>query len=61
MANVAHDYDPEAEARDQGAIDEIVRAGPRGTFAVAGVATAIVVAIYLVFYIAAYLPRGVVQ
>ena len=42
-------------------VDEIVRRGPSGTFAVAGVATAIVVAIYFAFYIFAYLPRGAVQ
>ena len=29
--------------------------------AVAGVATAIVVAIYLLFYVIVYLPRGAVQ
>ena len=31
-------------------VDEIVRRGPSGAFAVAGVATAIVVVIYLAFY-----------
>ena len=40
---------------------EIVRRGPSGTFAVAGVATAIVVLIYLAFYLFVYLPRGAVQ
>jgi hypothetical protein len=42
-------------------VDEIVSRGPSGTFAVAGVATAIVVAIYFAFYIFVYLPRGAVQ
>jgi hypothetical protein len=42
-------------------VDDIVRRGPGGAFAVAGVATAIVVAIFLAFYFMAYLPRGVVQ
>ena len=42
-------------------VDEIVQRGPVGAFAVAGVATAIVVAIYFVFYLAVYLPRGAVQ
>lgn len=50
--------DPGAE---QQAVDEIVARGPRGTFAVAGVATAIVVAIYVLFYFVVYLPRGAVQ
>ena len=48
----------EAEDRQ---VDEIVSQGPSGAFAVAGVATAIVVAIYFIFYLFAYLPRGVVQ
>lgn len=42
-------------------VDRIVAAGPSGAFAVAGVATALVVAIYVAFYVFAYLPRGVVQ
>lgn len=42
-------------------VDEIVSRGPTGAFAVAGVATAIVVAIYFIFYVAVYLPRGAVQ
>lgn len=42
-------------------VDRIVAAGPAGTFAVAGVATAIVVATVLLFYIFVYVPRGVVQ
>jgi hypothetical protein len=48
-------------AADQQSVDAIVASGPRGAFAVAGVATAIVVAIYLLFYFIVYLPRGVVQ
>ena len=42
-------------------VDEIVRRGPSGAFAVAGVATAIVVALYVLFYFVVYLPRGAVQ
>ena len=42
-------------------VDDIVRRGPGGAFAVAGVATAIVVAIFFAFSFLAYLPRGVVQ
>jgi hypothetical protein len=51
-----------AERSDEDArVDEIVRRGPMGTFAVAGVATAIVVIIYFLFYFVVYLPRGVMQ
>jgi hypothetical protein len=42
-------------------VERIVAEGPSGAFAVAGVATALVVAIYVAFYVFAYLPRGVVQ
>ena len=42
-------------------VHEIVGRGPSGAFAVAGVATAIVVAMYLAFYLLIYLPRGALQ
>jgi hypothetical protein len=42
-------------------IDAIVRSGPRGAIAVAGIATAIVVALWFAFYLLVFLPRGVVQ
>jgi hypothetical protein len=42
-------------------VDDIVRRGPAGTFALAGIATAIVVALYFGFYFFVYLPRGPVQ
>jgi hypothetical protein len=42
-------------------VDEIVRRGPGGAFAVAGVATAIVVLIFFLFYLLVFLPRGAVQ
>jgi hypothetical protein len=42
-------------------VDEIVARGPSGAFAVAGVATFIVVAMFFIFYFVVYLPRGAVQ
>lgn len=42
-------------------IDEIVSRGPSGAFAVAGVATVLVVAMFFLFYFVVYLPRGTVQ
>jgi hypothetical protein len=51
---------PDTGAEDA-AVEEIVSRGPAGTFAVAGLATAIVVALFLAFYFLVYLPRGVVQ
>jgi len=49
------------EQEEDRRVDEIVRRGPTGAFAVAGIATAIVVAIYFIFYFAVFLPRGAVQ
>jgi hypothetical protein len=48
-------------ALDDQRIEEIVRRGPAGTFAVVGVATFLVVAMFFIFYVFAFLPRGVVQ
>ena len=51
----------EAADAEDARVDEIVGRGPAGTFAVAGIATAIVVALYFAFYFFVYLPRGAVQ
>ncbi|MGZ5179703.1 MAG: hypothetical protein ACXWC6_03225 [Ramlibacter sp.] len=53
--------DPQTSDEEDRRVDEIVARGPSGAFAVAGVATAIVVAIYFIFYLVVYLPRGAVQ
>ncbi|MFL6548564.1 MAG: hypothetical protein ACJ8OJ_07695 [Povalibacter sp.] len=42
-------------------VEKIVARGPTGAFVVAGIASAIVVAIYFAFYFFVYLPRGAVQ
>ena len=49
------------DAAEDAAVEEILSRGPSGTFAVAGLATAIVVAIFFLFYFLVYLPRGAVQ
>lgn len=59
MADAIHERD--SAAAEQRQVDEIVSRGPGGAYAVAGVATAIVVAIYFLFYLVIYLPRGAVQ
>jgi len=58
---LAAPIDREDSVPDDRAVDEIVRQGPSGAWAVAGIATAIVVAIYFCFYFFIYLPRGAVQ
>jgi hypothetical protein len=56
------DIDDDAALADEDRrVDEIVAQGPRGAFAVAGTATALVVAMYFIFYVVVYLPRGAVQ
>ena len=53
--------DPDESRREDREVDEIVGRGPSGAWAVAGIATAIVLAIYFAFYVFIYLPRGAVQ
>jgi hypothetical protein len=45
-------------AEQQRRVDAIVARGPSGAFAVAGLAAAIVLAIWLVFYFGVYVARG---
>jgi hypothetical protein len=49
------------ESAEDKAVEEIVSRGPAGTYAVAGVATAIVLAMFFAFYFLVHLPRGAVQ
>jgi hypothetical protein len=42
-------------------VDRVVREGPRGAIALAGVATLIVVALWFAFYFFVFVPRGVVS
>jgi hypothetical protein len=55
------DSDKSEAAASQQEVDRIVRNGPSGAFAVAGIAMAVVMAIYYAFYLFAYLPRGIVR
>ena len=51
--------DNEANAPEQQRqVDAIVAQGPGGAFALAGIATAIVLAIWLIFYIMVFVARG---
>jgi hypothetical protein len=50
---------PSASHSEDEAVETIVRAGPGGAIAVAGVATAIVVALWFAFYLLVFLPRSV--
>ena len=44
-------------ASEQEAIDAIVQAGPAGAIWLAGLATAVVVALWFAFYLLVFLPR----
>ena len=47
-----------AQTSDDAAVDAIVREGPGGAIALAGVTTAIVVALWIAFYLFVFLPRS---
>lgn len=49
------------DAADEQAVDRIAAAGPDGALTVAGIATAIVVALWFAFYLFVFLPRGPLQ
>jgi hypothetical protein len=59
MTNAQNAEQPTAD--NDIAVNEIVSRGPGGAFAVAGIATTLVVAMYFAFYFFAFVPRGVVQ
>jgi hypothetical protein len=42
---------------DDDAVEAIVRSGPRGALAIAGIATAIVIALWFAFYLFVFSPR----
>ena len=45
--------------QDEAALNEILRSGAIGAVVLAGVATALVVAIWFAFYLAVFLPRAI--
>ena len=49
---------PSSTETEDARIDEIVQSGPKGAVAVAGIATAIVIALWFAFYFIVFLPRG---
>jgi hypothetical protein len=57
---VSRDAPASTESEDA-RVDKIVRSGPLGAVVVAGIATAIVVALWFAFYVLVFLPRGAVQ
>jgi len=58
--NTSNEVRASAEPGEDRKVDEIVRSGPTGALAVAGIATAIVIALWFAFYFLVFLPRGVI-
>ncbi|QOZ55405.1 hypothetical protein XH90_31570 [Bradyrhizobium sp. CCBAU 53338] len=52
---------PDANAPADDSVDRIVARGPGGALAVAGIATACVIAMWFAFYLLVFLPRGALQ
>jgi hypothetical protein len=52
---------PSSPETEDARIDEIVRSGPKGAVVLAGIATAVVIALWFAFYFMVFLPRGSVQ
>jgi hypothetical protein len=60
MSDPSSEETPSVE-QENAAVEAIVGSGPRGAIAVAGVATAVVIALWFAFYFLVFLPRGVIQ
>lgn len=54
----ATDYD-DSTTRQDADVNEILRSGARGAVVLAGLATALVVAIWFAFYALVFLPRAI--
>ena len=52
---------PPSPVEEQDRLEAIARDGPVGAWALAGLATLLVLLIYLLFYVGVYLPRGAMQ
>jgi len=49
---------PSSSSSEDESVDAIVRSGPGGAIAVAGISTAIVIALWFAFYLLVFLPRS---
>ncbi|EJJ25338.1 hypothetical protein [Rhizobium sp. CF142] len=47
-----------ADAPDDALVEQIVAEGPRGAVVVAGIATAVVVLMWILFYLLVFVPRS---
>jgi hypothetical protein len=49
---------PSSSSSEDESVDAIVRSGPGGAIVVAGIATAVVIGLWLAFYLLVFLPRS---
>jgi hypothetical protein len=49
---------PSSSSSEDESVNAIVRSGPGGAIAVAGIATAVVIALWFAFYLLVFLPRS---
>ena len=62
MCQPAVMFEPDdAAEQDHARLESIYRRAPVGALTIAGIATAIVFGLWLAFYLAIFLPRGVFQ
>ncbi|WP_198651555.1 hypothetical protein [Dyella sp. C11] len=54
------DFDKSGKSEEE-RVDDIVRAGPRGALVITGIAVAIVIGLWFLFYFLVFLPRGVIH
>lgn len=52
---------PNPSVHDEQTVNRVIAAGPRGALVLAGIATTLVLAIWLAFYIFVFLLRGPLQ
>lgn len=48
-------------ASEESRVEDVLRSGPRGALAVAGIATFIVAVLWFAFYFFVFVPRGAAQ
>ena len=52
---------PDDREPDPANLEKIVRTAPLGALTIAGIATAIVFGLWLIFYVLVFLPRGMLH
>jgi hypothetical protein len=59
MINSSFDIGDDAASAQEGAVNAISQSGAKGAVALAGFGTAVVVAIWIAFYLLVFVPRAI--